>query len=397
MRSLKWKMKKKRNKLISLAGLDKEHYNKPLSVYIHIPFCLSKCPYCAFYSKPVESDEVELYLEALNRDLKWWGSFLSRGKIRAKTLYIGGGTPTILSPLQWETLISLLENTLELIPGCEISVEANPGSLTKEHLNLWKDWSLTRVSLGVQSLHDDELKWLGRPHDSDTARKALSEVKEAGFDLSADLIFGLSGQSLRKWYYSLREILRYSVEHLSLYQLMLEQGTPWGERPPEGVFNGYPHYRFAQWYLARKGLNQYEVASFSRYGKWCRHNIAYWFQKDVLALGPSAWGYFKGVRYWNHKDLGDYCSSTLTGKGAARGFECLDEDQKIREAVILATRTNWGFLPANFYKKFNRQVLDSILSEWKGLPKELFSSDPSRIALSSKGMRVGNAIWERII
>lgn len=390
-------MKKKKNELIFKTGILEKEHNNSLSVYVHIPFCISKCPYCAFYSRLVTNDDVNLFLEALSRELKWWSSFFPKGRIVTKTLYIGGGTPTILSAYQWERLISILDHRLDLCQGCEISVEANPGSVTKEHLRLWNDWGLTRVSLGVQSLHNDELKWLGRAHDSGTAIKALTQIKDAGFDLSADLLFGLSGQSIRKWYDSLKGVLQYGVDHISVYQLMLERGTPWGKKPPKGVFNGYPHYRFAQWYLTHKGLDQYEVASFSRQGKWCRHNIAYWYQKDVLALGPSAWGYFNGVRYWNHKHFSDYLIATESKDGATAGFEFLEEERKIREAVILATRTKWGVSLNNFYNKFNREILDDILSELREIPRDLFSKEELRIALSAKGMRVGNAIWERIV
>jgi oxygen-independent coproporphyrinogen-3 oxidase len=390
-------MKTKRNDLISLAGISTEIYNDPQYVYLHIPFCISKCPYCAFYSRPVSDSDVVLYLEALEKELAWWSSFFPGGKIRAMSLYIGGGTPSILSIPQWQRLIHLLGTYMILLPGCEVSVEANPGSLSRDHILLWKELGLTRISLGVQSLSDEELKWLGRPHDAEDALRAMALIREHDVDLSADLLFGLAGQDIRQWHRSLKNVLSFNPAHISVYQLMLEEGTPWGVKPPDGVFNGYYHYRFAQWYLARKGMDQYEVASFSKPGKWCHHNIAYWYHKNVIGLGPSAWGYINNVRYCNFKDLYEYSRTAGTTRGAVKHSTRLNDSDRLREAVILATRTRWGFIPANLSRTFDRSALQSILDEIKELPENLFVQDGSRVALSNRGLRVGNSVWERII
>ena len=388
-------MKKIKNK--ELLKLAEKGLKDPLSVYLHVPFCVSKCPYCAFYSVPAIEGRIDSFLDALEKEVAWWSPFFSDGKVRARTFYIGGGTPSALSIGQWKRLFSIFDNTLDLRPGCEVSVEANPDSLTKEHLCFWKDIGITRISLGVQSLYDEDLKWLGRPHDATTAKKALAAVREEGFDLSADLLFGIAGQNLRKWYNLLNEIMAFDPGHLSIYQLVLEEDSRWGKAAPRGLFNGYPEYRFAQWFLPKKGLEQYEVASFSRPGKWCRHNISYWYGKDVLAFGPSAWGYINGLRYCNVKNLKDYICKAGTCEGTVSDFEMLDEEKRLREAMILATRTRWGFLPANLRRCFDQGILDKILNSMQDLPKDLFTSDGTRIALSRKGIRVGNAIWERIV
>lgn len=390
-------MKKRRNDLISQAGIRSESLDEPQYIYLHIPFCITKCPYCAFYSRPVSDSDVELYLEALEKELAWWSSFFPGGKISSRSLYMGGGTPSILSIPLWEQLIDLLGTYMILLPGCEVSVEANPGSLTREHITLWKELGLTRISLGVQSLSDEELKWLGRPHGVKDALRAMDLIREHDVDLSADLLFGLANQDIREWYRSLKGVLSFNPAHISVYQLMLEEGTPWGKNPPDGVFNGYYHYRFAQWYLAHKGMDQYEVASFSRPGKWCRHNIAYWYHKNVIGLGPSAWGYINDVRYCNFRDLREYARNAGTHQGAVEHSSRLNDADRLREAVILATRTKWGFIPENLSRSFDRETLQSILDDIRELPENLFVRDGSRVALSSRGMRVGNSVWERII
>jgi len=380
-----------------MSGLLNNSCDGPISVYLHIPFCVSKCPYCAFYSMSAAGQYIDPFIDALERELSWWKLSFPGDRIQVRTLYIGGGTPTVLSVGQWKRLLSILDDSFNFVTGCEISVEANPDSLIYEHLNLWKDFGLTRVSLGVQSLFDEDLKWLGRPHDADTAKKALAAIREKGFDLSADLLFGIAGQDLRKWYDLLNEILNFDPDHLSIYQLMLEEGSRWGTSAPEGVFNGYPEYRLAQWFLPAKGLDQYEVASFAKPGKWCKHNIAYWYQKNVLALGPSAWGYLSGVRYCNNGNLSDYIRKAGSAEGNVSYYEELDDEARLREAMILSTRTKWGFLPANLCRSFSTGIFDKIIGGVHDLPESLFTRDGSRIAFSRKGMRLGNVVWERIV
>jgi oxygen-independent coproporphyrinogen-3 oxidase len=378
----------------------------PFSLYLHIPFCLSKCGYCAFYSRPLADwpdTAPEAWLAALAREAgrlsDVWG-----GPVPIRTFYAGGGTPSALSPDLWKRLNRSLEGAFDFSGLREGTVEANPCSLTEEHLALWRGSFVTRVSLGVQSLRDEELSWLGRRHGAKTALAALDRALSYGFDVSADLMFGLPSlqfpfQTLRTWSGSLRRVLASGIGHVSAYQLTPEPGTPLEKAAPP-LPDGYPFYRFAQWYLPRKGLEQYEVASFARPGKECRHNLAYWRQENVLALGPAAWGYLsrgaEGFRYRNVPTLEEYeraASSRLPVAGAER----LEGRERGVEAAILALRTKWGIGTAAFAARFGWDLAGAVLEILRGMPPRLVRFENGRARLTPAGMRVGNAIWTELL
>ena len=310
------------------------------------------------------------------------------------TLYIGGGTPTCLDPKQWGTLCGLLEEGLSFSRGAEVSVEANPDSLQDGHLAVWKSWRILRVSLGIQSFSPSALRWLGRLHDARKALDALESCRQKGFWVSGDLLFGIPGQDLAIWHKDLQTLSHYAG-HVSTYQLTAEPGTPLADEIVPTQSEGYPFYRFAQWYLHQKGFVQYEVASFARGGQWCRHNLSYWRQGNVLALGPSAWGYVDGLRYRNNCDLDGYLSQK--GATASRWSERLSGDDRAREAAILALRTRWGIRWRSFRRHFGEKRTRSIHEILAGLPRDLFLRRQGCTAFSPKGFRVANAIWELLV
>lgn len=201
------------------------------SVYIHIPFCLRKCPYCSFFSVPSTPGESEKYLDLLKEEIQFYRAFLGKGS-EASTMYFGGGTPTMLTPDQWEDLLSFLGENIPISPSAEITVEANPESFTKRHADAWRKGRISRVSIGVQSFFDRDLLWLGRPHDASKACDAVRTAVREGFSVSADLMFGLGGQTLRSWASSVETALELGVEHISLYQLSIDEGCRWNSSPP---------------------------------------------------------------------------------------------------------------------------------------------------------------------
>lgn len=367
----------------------------PLHLYVHVPFCRSKCPYCAFYSVVPEAGAVEAYLVGLEAEI----SLRLREGVPFPSLssvYFGGGTPSLLSPFQWERLFSLLE-VFSLRPGAEVTVEANPESLTASHLHLWRARGVTRVSLGVQSLDDEELRILGRSHDSRRARDALGALAASGLSFSADLIFNIPGQTLRGWHRTVREILAFGMDHLSLYELTLEERSAWGRRPPDGMASGYPFYRWSQWYLASRGFLQYEIASFAFNRRWSRHNLAYWNRAPVLGLGPGAWGFLAERRYGNEDSLEEYLRKTGEGRLPLAVVEEPDQERDWREAAILALRTVWGISRSLFARRYGPVPLAMLLTVINDLPERFFRKTEDRIALSRRGMAVANAIWERIL
>lgn len=353
---------------------------KPCSLYVHVPFCERKCGYCSFYSV-TDTRRISAWLEALNREAE---SYSRHGRISLSTLYIGGGTPTVLTLTDWETLMSIIRRNFDTSSIIEATSEANPNSLTPENVAFFRENDFTRISLGVQSLNDSELMTLGRIHDSKSAENAMELVKSSGLNLNCDLIFAIPGQTLRSWDYSLRHVMEYA-NHVSCYQLTLEPDAPmWDKYGGDDLNNaGYKFYRYAQYVLPRHNFTQYEISNFAPPGHECRHNLAYWNHSDVIALGPSAVSYVDGVRYTNPRTLSEYIA----------GVEPLREELTPRESAvelaILSLRTKFGVSRA--------ELLPEIEEAISRMPPDLFVITPERISLSQRGMRLGNYIWSEIL
>ena len=351
---------------------------KLYSLYVHVPFCERKCGYCSFYSIRRDDGLISAWLEAVGREAEKYSG------ISLRTLYIGGGTPSILTLTQWQELMNIITKKFCLFSLTEATCEANPNSLTKEHVLFLKEHNFSRISLGVQSLSDSELQTLGRIHDSVQALKAMELVKESGLNLSCDLIFAIPGQTLRSWNNSLRTVMKFAG-HISTYQLTLEPDTQLAKLYGNEELNtaGYKFYRYAQYMLPRNGFSQYEISSFAQDGQECRHNIAYWHQENVIALGPSGVSYLDGVRLANPKTLGEY----LAGSGPER--EELTPRERAIELAILSLRTKWGISRKDLLPEFEAVI--------RNMPADLFVIDDEHIALTQKGMRLGNAIWCEMI
>ena len=358
----------------------------PVSLYIHVPFCLRKCHYCAFHSVKAQSGDIEIWLNNIKEQINYLRS--SIGKIILDTAYIGGGTPTVINEEGWREIAELFLGSFDFVPDMEFTVEANPETLSDYHIRIWKSMGVTRVSLGVQSLNDNELIFLGRNHTANSAIAAIRKLKNH-FDLSADLIFGLSGQSVRNWDFSIRSLLREGLKHISLYQLTIEPKTHFAENYPD-LPDGYKFYRYAQWFLPKKGLQQYEIASFAENGHECRHNLSYWYQKNVIAVGTASSGYINGTRYTHVPIPGSYKTGIIE-------TETLDNESAGIEAAILALRTSWGINKTTFVEKYGEELLKKIIFELNKIPEAYLNFDGGNISLTSRGMRVGNEIWSRLL
>lgn len=368
------------------------------SIYVHLPFCAAKCPYCSFYSYVPPEGEIEDYCSLLEREADFYGGRLSGGTARASTLYFGGGTPTLLTAPQWSALLTCLRDSIPQTEDIEISIEANPDSLSEEHLSVWREHRVTRVSVGVQSLNDGELRLLERLHDAGKAEVAIGMCSDAGFSVSADLIFGLPGQTLRTFARSVRDAVSLGADHLSLYQLSIDERCRWSQQQEVRPEEGYGYYRWAQWHLPRNGLQQYEIASFARPGRECRHNRAYWTCGQVLALGAGAWGYAGGIRYRNQQSVADYTAAIERVSSAVSAVERLDANANAREAAVLLLRTSSGIVYEKFSARHGTERLSGILAALReNVPSDCFIQTESSLALSPRGMRVANAIWRLIV
>ena len=370
---------------------------EPFSVYVHIPFCLRKCPYCSFFSVPAAEVSIEKYLDSLKKEILFYRDFIPAAG-EAHTLYFGGGTPTLLSPVQWDGLLSFCKANLNISAHAEITAEANPESFTEDHGRVWREKGVTRVSIGVQSFRDDELRLLCRPHDARGAEEAVSRAVGKGFSVGVDLMFGLEGQTLHSWASSVKKALSLGADHLSLYQLTIEEGCEWRASPPTGLADGYPLYRWSQWYLPQKGFIQYEIANFSLPGRSSRHNGAYWSRSPVLGLGAGAWGFLGGVRYKNESDLALYAAFVRERGGGAAEAERVTGEKAAREAAVLMLRRKSGISYREFAGQFGGGVLEEIRDTFRReVPRDCYLEESGSLSLTKKGMRVANAIWSALI
>jgi putative oxygen-independent coproporphyrinogen III oxidase len=282
--------------------MSKEEY---AGLYVHVPFCRTRCVYCDFYSETDLSLACD-WLKAVKSEVAFYkdrfGPFDS--------LYVGGGTPTLLTAAQLEGLADCLFKSLSFAPEIEFTVEANPDDVTKETLALLRNLGVNRLSLGVQSLDGEELAFLKRRHSVRQAEEALGEIRNAGFkSLSADLIYGLPGQSLSAWLKTLARILTFNPDHLSCYELTFEKHTPLGRMLAQGRIRKIEEEAEREFlfntslFLEKRAYLHYEVSNFARPGHMCRHNLKYWKHVPYLGLGPSAHSYWDGVRWWNHRSV----------------------------------------------------------------------------------------------
>jgi putative oxygen-independent coproporphyrinogen III oxidase len=314
-------------------------------LYVHIPFCRGKCPYCDFASG-TDLSLVPDWLAALAREMEIYRDVA----LRFDTLYLGGGTPSLLTAAQLTVLWEGLHENFVFASETEITLEANPDDLTPEALKSYRELGINRLSLGVQSLDDRELAFLGRRHDASQALQALARVRETGFDnVGIDLIYGLPGQTLKEWQRTLETALSFRPEHLSCYQLTVEEGTPLARWQAAGRFQSLSEeterefFLFTSAFLENQGYLHYEISNFAwGQANKSRHNCKYWNHTPYLGLGPAAHSYRDGRRWWNHRSLEAYCQALSAGQAPVAEWEVLTPEQKRLEALYLGVRTRDG-------------------------------------------------------
>lgn len=321
-------------------------------LYLHIPFCERKCVYCSFYS--VETlDSKERFLRALVREIDMRADALAGdpdAPTEYSTIFFGGGTPSILSPDELERIVSALRRRFAIAPEAEFTMEANPGALTKEWLTGYRDAGVNRMSFGVQTFHDDELKFLSRIHTADEARASIREARDVLENVSLDLIFALPGQSVERWRSNLREAVALETVHVSAYSLIFEEGTPLNAMKLKGTVRPAPEDDEAEMYamtveaLAEHGFAQYEVSNYAVPGRECRHNLGYWERRSYTSFGPSAHGMMRGsvsdVRWANISSLTSYLASVERNELPVASTEVLTTEVAMEELVMLGLRSS---------------------------------------------------------
>ena len=318
----------------------------PLGVYLHIPFCRQRCSYCSFNTGPYRPAAMDRFHSALLDEIDLVGEAAWAGDVTIGTVFFGGGTPSLLEPIELETILDRLRKRFALDPGAEVTVECNPESLTRAKAEGYRLAGVNRLSLGVQSLDDDLLVRLGRLHSPDDARRAFDAARSAGVDnVSLDLMYGLPGQDVARWESTVREVLAWRPEHLSAYALTLDEGSRWAGEGVAGL-PGEETVTAQYWALARMareaGYEHYEISNYARRGFRSRHNQVYWRAEEYLALGPGACGFLGDVRYGNVKPVERYCTALEAGGLPLGTHEVLTPAQRKAEKVILGLRLSDG-------------------------------------------------------
>ncbi|HIR06565.1 MAG TPA: radical SAM family heme chaperone HemW [Candidatus Pullichristensenella stercoripullorum] len=359
----------------------------PLSLYIHIPFCKSKCAYCDFASYPGKEAAWETYFAALCEEIR----AAKDGLHRVETVFFGGGTPSLVPETYIAGALAAAREAFCFAPGAEVSLEANPGTLTMEKLRAYREMGVDRLSIGVQSFDARLLKDIGRIHAPGEAVEAVRMAKAAGFaNIGIDLMYGLPGQTMGAWEATLKTALSLPLTHISAYALIVEAGTPMaareGELPDEE--DVLAMQRRCTRALAAAGFARYEISNYARRGFACRHNLVYWRRGEYLGFGCAAHSFFGGERFRNASDLEGY----LRG---ARGLERERVDGKAarEETVMLATRTGEGLSLENWREDFGEDFAsgrEKVLEELRRAG--LLEIADGRVFLTEKGMEVHNAV-----
>ncbi|MGE3799398.1 MAG: radical SAM family heme chaperone HemW [Candidatus Kapaibacterium sp.] len=365
-------------------------------LYIHIPFCEKKCIYCSFYS--IESfANKDRFLDALHREIAQSGEIPStRGeREEIRTIFFGGGTPSMLSPDEMSAILSSLRTAHTVVEDAEITMECNPGALNRDWLEGYREGGINRLSFGVQSFHDDELQFLSRIHTAAEAEENIRIVRDVFDNVSLDMIFALPGQTPERWHYNLERAVDLGTDHISAYSLIFEEGTPLNAMRLKGKVNPAPNDLEADMYeetvefLAQHGLEQYETSNYAKPGYACRHNIGYWERKSYTGYGPSAHSFARrgvlGKRWANVSSLNAYLESIESGGSPVIMREELTPEQGMEEIVMLGLR--YRGINLHDFKEAVGEELTSVAAdrvEW--LLNEGFALlDEDSLRLTAKG------------
>ena len=372
---------------------------QPLGLYIHIPYCIHKCGYCDFNSHPIKHDEMDHYIDALVAEMKHYAKIYSNTNI-IKTIFLGGGTPTTLTVYQLERILKECVKEFKVAPDAEITIEANPATIDIEQMKSIRQTGYNRISIGVQSFDKTELKLLDRAHGPEEVHSTVDCARKAGFDnLSLDLMFAIPNQSLSSWESNLDKALEKNPEHLSTYNLTIEQGTAFSKLQSNGKLimpeDGHQLelYKKTIERLTKKGFHHYEISNFARQGKECKHNITYWENTNTLGLGAGASSYINGTRFKNINLPAHYIRQVKEGKAAVEHSETLEPRQAMGETIMLGLRLLKGISIHQFERRFQVSFINLFKNIIHSLKeKELILIEDDRLRLSPKGLFLADSV-----
>ncbi|MBU9672829.1 radical SAM family heme chaperone HemW [Planococcus sp. CP5-4] len=373
-------------------------------MYIHIPFCHQICFYCDFNKVFFKDQPVDAYIESIGKELALWKQ---QGALNEplETVFLGGGTPTALTPEQLERLLELIHQYVPMSEDVEWSSEANPDELTREKMEVLFNGGVNRLSMGVQTFDQDLLKRLGRTHSNDDVLRAVETAREVGFsNISFDLMYGLPGQTMAQWDETLERAFAFDMPHFSAYSLIIEPKTVFYNLMVKGKLNTVTEDLEGDMYerlmdeMEKHGLHQYEISNFAKPGHESRHNLLYWDNEEYIGIGAGAHGYVDGVRYSNHGPLKKYMEPLESGHRPVLDQTNVSVKAQMEEEMFLGLRKTAGVNMAHFDKKFGaslEQVYGEILQNEKA--KGNLAIEQGRVKLTHKGRFVGNEVFEQFL
>ncbi len=369
-------------------------------LYVHVPFCMRKCLYCDFNSYAASSDQISAYVEALLAEIRLYAGLNEFQNVSFTTLFIGGGTPTLLPVSDLERIIRVA-SSLSVQPPEEISIEANPGTVSPDSLQALRRMGINRLSLGVQSFDGRLLQVLGRVHTADEAVAAVDWARRAGFaNINLDLMFALPGQSLQQWQATLAAALDLWPEHISCYSLIIEEGTPFGQMYDKGLLPlpgedlEAEMFEYAVRQLKAAGYEHYEISNFARPGYRCKHNQIYWRCAPYLGLGCGAHSYWGGERRANAAKPAEYRRLALQGRLPIVERQVLTKDEQMDESMMLGLRMLEGVSAKGFRRRFGLQLTDVYGPQIQRLQASgLVHWDSDRLSLTPRGLLLGNQVF----
>ncbi len=376
---------------------------KDLGLYVHIPFCVKKCGYCDFLSWCGTAEEKEIYVQALLKEIESYREF-AKG-YRVSTVFFGGGTPSILEAEQTERILKKIQEIFELEKRPEITLEMNPGTVTEEKLHCYRENGVNRLSIGLQSVNNEKLKLLGRIHTYGEFLESYELARKTGFEnISVDLISSIPGQKLEEWKEELSVLVALSPEHISVYQLIIEERTPFFEKyaeHPELLPEEEESREIYLWtgkFLKEQGYEQYEISNYAKPGRESRHNLKYWERGDYLGLGLGAASMVRNIRMSNTKDMNIYLERCGQPKTMREDVQFLEEARQMEEFMFLGLRKTRGVSRKEFRRTFG-QELDMVYEKalHKCLENGMLKEHKDRIYLSQEGVLLSNLVLSEFL
>ena len=374
-----------------------------LGLYIHIPFCVTKCKYCDFNSFKIDLNEKIKYLNYLGEEMKLYKEEIKNREI--DSVFVGGGTPSILNENEINILFEKIKENFNIKSNAEITMECNPGTLTLNKLKVMKKSGVNRLSIGLQAVQNHHLKYIGRIHTFEEFEKNYHDAKQMGFDnINIDLMYALPNQSREDWMESLEKVVKLNPTHISAYSLILEENTELFKMYERDEFNlldentDIEMYEYTIDYLKSHGYNQYEISNYAKDNFECKHNVLYWKCEEYVGIGASASGYFNGIRYNNICELDNYEKMILEGEKPIEWEENLSIKDEIEESIFLGLRMNEGIQISDFKEKYNFDFEKEYKNEIEKLSKmELIEIDNNRMKLTQKGREISNSVFVEFI